>query len=49
MVDVTGQIKYGLCGVLKHSADCRTIDDGDIFRKKAKETRQKVALEQPGV
>ena len=49
MVDVMHQAGHGFCAVLKHSADCKNVTDGDLFRKRAKEERQKIALTLPGV
>ena len=31
------QAGHGFCAVLKHSADCKDVTDGDLFRKRAKE------------
>ena len=49
MLGVMHQARHGFCAVLKHSADCKTVTDGDLFRKRAKEERQKIALTQSGV
>ena len=48
MSQVANQVSYGLCSAVKHT-DCDCLTELDLFRKRAKECRQRVALEEPGV
>ena len=47
-MDLGDQVR-GYCSAVKHSADCASLTELDLFRKREKETRQLVALQEPGV
>ena len=49
LVGIADQAAYGYCRSVKHSDECVRLTDVDLFRKREKEIRQRVALQELGV